>query len=215
VRESARRVPVRQHHVVIGLSASTGNLSALAGLCRQSPEQDLGGGPPQDRAGYRRATVWTELAGNEQIGMPARQRGMTVVEKFRNSRRAGMGILDGKAAVVTGSGRGIGRAVAKALAANGAAVVVNDRGVSVDGKGEPATPADEVVKEIKAAGGVAVSNRLDVATVSGGEGVVDLAIKEFGKLDILVNVAGILRDRMIFNMSEEEWDEVIRVHLKG
>jgi NAD(P)-dependent dehydrogenase (short-subunit alcohol dehydrogenase family) len=126
-----------------------------------------------------------------------------------------MGILDGKAAVVTGSGRGIGRAVAKALAANGAAVVVNDRGVTVDGKEEPTTPADEVVKEIKAAGGVAVANRLDIATVSGGEGVVSAAIKEFGKLDILVNVAGILRDRMIFNMSEEEWDEVIRVHLKG
>jgi NAD(P)-dependent dehydrogenase (short-subunit alcohol dehydrogenase family) len=101
------------------------------------------------------------------------------------------------------------------MAAHGAAVVVNDLGVTVDGKKEAATPADEVVAEIKASGGVAVANSMDIATVSGGQGVVDHAIREFGKLDILVNVAGILRDRMIFNMSEEEWDEVIRVHLKG
>src|SRR5258708_8282709 len=126
-----------------------------------------------------------------------------------------MGILDGKVAVVAGSGRGIGRAVAKAMAAHGAAVVVNDSGVTVGGKKEPSTPADEVVAEIKASGAVAVANGLDIATVSGGQGVVDHAIREFGKLDILVNVAGILRDRMIFNMTEEEWDEVIRVHLKG
>ena len=85
----------------------------------------------------------------------------------------------------------------------------------MDGKKEPATPADEVVAEIKKSGGVAVANAMDIATVSGGQGVVDHAIREFGKLDILVNVAGILRDRMIFNMAEEEWDEVIRVHLKG
>src|SRR5216683_5365118 len=126
-----------------------------------------------------------------------------------------MGVLDGKIAVVTGSGRGIGRAVAKAMAGHGAKVVVNDLGVTVDGKKEPSTPADEVAAEIKASGGVAVANAMDIATVSGGQGVVDHAIREFGKLDILVNVAGILRDRMIFNMTEEEWDEVIRVHLKG
>jgi NAD(P)-dependent dehydrogenase (short-subunit alcohol dehydrogenase family) len=126
-----------------------------------------------------------------------------------------MGMLDGKVAAVTGGGRGIGRAVAKALAAEGAAVVVNDLGVTVDGRKEGATPAEEVVKDIKAAGGKAAVNQLDIATVAGGQGLVDQAIREFGKLDILVNVAGILRDRMIFNMSEEEWDEVIRVHLKG
>jgi len=126
-----------------------------------------------------------------------------------------MAILDGKVAAVTGSGRGIGREVAKLMAASGAKVVVNDFGVTVDGKQPSAKPAENVVKEIKAAGGVAVANAMDIATVAGGEGLVNQAIKEFGKLDILVNVAGILRDRMIFNMTEEEWDEVIRVHLKG
>jgi NAD(P)-dependent dehydrogenase (short-subunit alcohol dehydrogenase family) len=126
-----------------------------------------------------------------------------------------MGKLDGKVAAVTGSGRGIGRAVAKALAAQGAAVVVNDLGVTVDGKKEASTPANETVSEIKAAGGRAVADPSDIATVAGGEALVEHAIKDFGHLDILVNVAGILRDRMIFNMSEEEWDEVIRVHLKG
>ncbi|MFZ0889605.1 MAG: SDR family NAD(P)-dependent oxidoreductase [Candidatus Binataceae bacterium] len=126
-----------------------------------------------------------------------------------------MGKLDGKVAAVTGSGRGIGRGVAKALAAQGAAVVVNDIGVTVSGEKEAATPADDVVREIKAAGGKAVVNRDDIATVAGGANLVNQAIKEFGQLDILVNVAGILRDRMIFNMSEQEWDEVIRVHLKG
>src|SRR6202521_3173223 len=126
-----------------------------------------------------------------------------------------MGKLDGKSAVVTGAGRGIGRGVAKALAAQGASVVVNDVGVTVAGEKEQSTPADDVVREIKAAGGKAVVNRDDISNVAGGENLVNQAIKEFGKLDILVNVAGILRDRMIFNMSEQEWDDVIRVHLKG
>ncbi len=126
-----------------------------------------------------------------------------------------MGKLDGKVAVITGAGRGIGRAVAKVFAAQGASVVVNDLGVTVAGQKETSSPADDVVREIKAAGGKAVSNHMDIATVEGGQGLIDQAIREFGKLDILVNIAGILRDRMIFNMTEQEWDDVIRVHLKG
>jgi NAD(P)-dependent dehydrogenase (short-subunit alcohol dehydrogenase family) len=125
------------------------------------------------------------------------------------------GHLDGKVAAVTGGGRGIGREVSRALARQGAAVVVNDLGVSVAGQQETVSPADDVVKEIKAAGGAASSNHLDISTPEGGEGLVNQAIKEFGKLDILVNVAGILRDRMIFNMTIEEWDAVIKVHLRG
>jgi len=123
--------------------------------------------------------------------------------------------LEGKVAAVTGGGRGIGREVSRALAAQGAAVVVNDLGVSVAGQKETVSPADDVAKEIKAAGGNAASNHLDISTPEGGEGLVEQAIKEFGKLDILVNVAGILRDRMIFNMTIEEWDAVVRVHLRG
>ena len=123
--------------------------------------------------------------------------------------------LEGRSAVVTGSGRGIGRAVAMLLAEEGANVVVNDPGVSVDGTGNDAAPADQVVNEIKAAGGSAIANYDSVATSSGGEGMITQCVDAFGRLDILINVAGILRDRMIFNMSHEEWRAVTDVHLKG
>ena len=124
-------------------------------------------------------------------------------------------LLKDKVAVVTGSGRGIGRGIALLLAEEGAKVVVNDLGGSVDGEGASNTPAQEVVNEIKAKGGDAVANGDSVATMEGGENIIKTALDNFGKLDIVVAVAGILRDRMLFNMTEEEWDAVIAVHLKG
>src|SRR2546422_5949777 len=126
-----------------------------------------------------------------------------------------MGLLDGKVAVVTGAGRGIGRTVALGLAGAGASGVVNDYGVSVDGREPSSGPAEAVVKEIEARGGRAVPSAQSVATMAGGRAAIDAALKSFGDLHILVCCAGILRERMIFNMSEEEWDAVIAVHLKG
>jgi NAD(P)-dependent dehydrogenase (short-subunit alcohol dehydrogenase family) len=123
--------------------------------------------------------------------------------------------LKAKVAIVTGAGRGIGRGEALLLAAEGAAVVVNDPGVNSDGTGHDNGPADQVVAEIKARGGQAVANHGDVSSFQDGETMVQQALDAFGRLDILVNNAGILRDRMVFNMTEQEWDAVIAVHLKG
>src|SRR6266404_2254174 len=123
--------------------------------------------------------------------------------------------LEGRAAVVTGAGRGIGRAIAELLAAEGAAVVVNDLGSEVDGRGASRRVADEVVEAIRARGGRAVANADSVADFAAAERIVETAVREFGSVDIVVNNAGILRDRMIFNMTEEEWDAVINTHLKG
>jgi NAD(P)-dependent dehydrogenase (short-subunit alcohol dehydrogenase family) len=126
-----------------------------------------------------------------------------------------MGLLDGRVAIVTGAGRGIGRSVSKLLAAEGAAVLVNDLGSAVDGSGSDAGPAAEVVAEITADGGKAAANGADVSDHGAAQSLISSAVEQFGRLDVLVNAAGILRDRMIFNMSEQEWDDVIRVHLKG
>ena len=126
-----------------------------------------------------------------------------------------MASLDGKVAIITGAGRGIGREHALALAQGGAKVVVNDIGGSSAGEGSDQTPAQQVADEIKDIGGEAVANYDNVADFQGAENMVKQAIGEFGRLDILVNNAGIIRDRMIVNMSEEEWDAVIAVHLKG
>ena len=123
--------------------------------------------------------------------------------------------LEGKVAIVTGAGRGIGRAHALALAAAGATVVVNDLGAALSGEGTDLSPAAQVVEEIRAAGGRAAANGENVADFAGAGRMVQQAIDEFGRLDILVNNAGILRDRMLVNMTEEEWDAVINVHLKG
>jgi NAD(P)-dependent dehydrogenase (short-subunit alcohol dehydrogenase family) len=126
-----------------------------------------------------------------------------------------MGNLDGKSAIVTGAGRGIGKAVAKLLAAEGAAVVVNDIGAGLAGEGSDESVAQQVVNEIEAAGGTASANTDSITDYEAAEAMVQQAVDNYGKLDIVVNVAGILRDRMIFNMDEEEWDAVIDVHLKG
>ena len=123
--------------------------------------------------------------------------------------------LEGQVALVTGAGRGIGRGVALLLAEEGAAVVVNDAGVNVDGTGHDEGPAAQVVSEIKAAGGRAVANTDSVADFEGARRMVRAALDNFGRLDILCHVAGILRDRMVFNMTAEEWDAVLAVHLKG
>ena len=125
------------------------------------------------------------------------------------------GICAGRVAIVTGAGRGIGREHALMLASEGAAVVVNDLGAQPDGAGADPGPANEVVAEIEAMGGQAVVNGANVADFAEAGAMVQQAVDTFGKLDILVNNAGILRDRMIFSMSEEDWDAVIAVHLKG
>ncbi|MBI4339171.1 MAG: SDR family NAD(P)-dependent oxidoreductase [Chloroflexi bacterium] len=123
--------------------------------------------------------------------------------------------LAGRVAIVTGGGGGIGTGVCRWLAREGAAVVVNDIGGSVDGRGQSTGPADTVANAIKAEGGRAVSNYDSVATVEGAGKMVQAALDSFGKVDILCHAAGILRDRMVFNMTEEEWDAVLRVHLNG
>ncbi len=126
-----------------------------------------------------------------------------------------MGQLDGKVAIVTGAGRGIGRAEALLLAAEGAAVVVNDLGGEASGEGADQRPAQQVVDEIEAAGGKALASFDNIATWDGGQALIQQAVDALGGLDVLVNNAGILRDKMSFNMTEEEWDSVIDVHLKG
>jgi NAD(P)-dependent dehydrogenase (short-subunit alcohol dehydrogenase family) len=126
-----------------------------------------------------------------------------------------MGVIDGRVAIVTGGARGIGASISRLFAAEGASVVINDLGGAPDGSGSDGGPAKEIADEITAAGGKAVSDGGDIADVATGERLVKAAVEEFGKLDIVVNVAGILRDRMIFNLPEADWDAVIRVHLKG
>ncbi|PRX51226.1 NAD(P)-dependent dehydrogenase (short-subunit alcohol dehydrogenase family) [Prauserella shujinwangii] len=125
------------------------------------------------------------------------------------------GIVDGRVVIVTGAGRGIGRAHALAFAREGARVVVNDIGAALDGSGNSGGPAQAVVAEIEAAGGKAVASTDDVADWAGAERLVRTAVETFGGLDVLVNNAGFLRDRMLVNLAEEEWDAVLRVHLKG
>jgi NAD(P)-dependent dehydrogenase (short-subunit alcohol dehydrogenase family) len=125
------------------------------------------------------------------------------------------GICEGRVAIVTGAGRGLGREHALMLAANGAKVVVNDLGANVDGTGRDASFAAQTVADIRKAGGEAIVNGDDVSAWAGAKNMIDQAIQAYGKLDVVVNNAGILRDRMLVNMTEEEWDAVIQVHLKG
>lgn len=124
-------------------------------------------------------------------------------------------LCDGRVVIVTGAGRGIGKAHALEFARNGARVVINDIGAAVDGTGSSAGPAGEVVDEIRSFGGEAIANGDDVSSWEGAQRIINTAISNFGRLDVLVNNAGILRDRMIVNMTDDEWDSVIRVHLRG
>ena len=126
-----------------------------------------------------------------------------------------MGVIDGRVAIITGGARGIGASISRLFAKEGAALVINDLGGGPDGTGGDEGPAKQIADEITAAGGRAIPDGGDIGSVATGERLVQTAVGQFGKLDIVVNVAGILRDRMIFNLPEEDWDEVIRVHLKG
>jgi NAD(P)-dependent dehydrogenase (short-subunit alcohol dehydrogenase family) len=126
-----------------------------------------------------------------------------------------MGALDGRVAIITGAGRGIGREHALLFASEGAKVVVNDLGGAMDGTGDDRTPAQQVVDEVAALGGEAVANTDNVAEWEGGQNLIQSAVDAFGDLHVLVNNAGILRDRVLVNMTEEEWDSVIKVHLRG
>jgi len=126
-----------------------------------------------------------------------------------------MGVIDGRVAIITGGARGIGASISRLFASEGASLVINDLGGSPDGAGSDEGPAKQIADEVVAAGGTAVADGGDIGDVTTGERLVRTAVDQFGKLDIVVNVAGILRDRMIFNLPESDWDEVIRVHLKG
>src|ERR1700722_6168568 len=130
-------------------------------------------------------------------------------------RKCRMGLLDGRVAIVTGAGRGLGRAHALQLAAEGARVVVNDLGSAWDGAGSSETPAQQIVEEIRAAGGEARADSSDVTSWQAGEQIVQQTIEHYGRLDILVNNAGVVRDRMSFNISEDDWRAVVGVHLDG
>ena len=206
------RLVLVEHHHVLGHPDRLE--AAVLGLAAERAE-DLGVGVAVAERGEQSDVHGRAMLSRVTPAPAALAAGALDTRAARDTGGRAVNQLEGRVAIITGAGRGIGREHALLFAAEGAKVVVNDLGGSAEGTGADATPAEEVVAEIKAAGGEAIANHDDVTDFDAAKRLVDSAVDTFGDLHVLVNNAGILRDRMLTNMTEEEWDAVIKVHLKG